>query len=324
MPTALPLDPPQRLVRTLASQHGHAGEELGRAGEEWLAELPATLERMLEKWGLTPDRVVSPGGRSSLVMLVRQADGTPAALKLLAPYVYAARERTEREGAALARWGGRGAVRLLRSDAAEGALLLERLHGEMSLRSLPEARATLEAASAARRLWIPAEGDDGAVPGADHLRTVAEHTAASCEFLRSPATPEGVRPIRDEALELRDALLRDPPEQVLLHGDFRQGAVLAADADRAPWLAAGPDPLLGERTYDLARLVRDRLHDLVASPGAASATRRRLNKLADSLDVDRERLRGWSLYRAVESGVRHMSSGNREDGELLLEFAGWL
>lgn len=322
MPSALPLDPPQRLVRTIGSQHGHAGEQLGRSGEEWLAELPALLKRMLDKWELTPERVVSPGGRSSLVTLVRQADGVPAALKLLAPYVSGAQERTERERAALAQWDGRGAVRLLRSDAAEGALLLERLHGEMSLRSLPEAKAMLEATSAVRRLWIsPDAGGEGAK---DCLRTVAEHTAASSAFLRSPATPEEVRPLRDEALELRGALLADPPEQVLLHGDFRQGAVLAADAGRAPWLAAGPDPLLGERTYDLARLVRDRLHDLVASPGAASATRRRLHKLADSLDVDRERLRGWSLYRAVESGVRHMSSGSRQDGELLLEFAGWL
>lgn len=320
MPSALPLDPPRLLVRTLLSQHAHAGEQMGRSGEEWLAKLPELLERVLEKWELTPERVVSPGGRSSLVTLVRQADGTPAALKLLAPYVAGARERAERERAALAEWDGHGAVRALRSDAAEGALLLERLHGEMSLRSLPEAKAMLEAASAARRLWItPGPGEGGG-----DLDTVAGHTAASSAFLRSSATPPEVRPLRDEALELREALLADPPEQVLLHGDFRQGAVLAADAGRAPWLATGPDPLLGERTYDLARLVRDRLHDLLASPGAASATRRRLNKLADSLDVDRERLRGWSLYRAVESGVRHMSSGNREDGELLLEFAGWL
>ncbi|OEV04022.1 aminoglycoside phosphotransferase family protein, partial [Streptomyces nanshensis] len=156
------------------------------------------------------------------------------------------------------------------------------------------------------------------------LPTLAAHTAASSAFLKSSATPAEARPLRDEALELREALLADPPEQVLLHGDFRQGAVLAADAERAPWLAAGPDPLLGERTYDLARLVRDRLHDLLASAGAASATRRRMHKLADSLEVDRERLRGWTLYRAVESGVRHLSGGSREDGELLLEFAGWL
>ncbi|RAJ63541.1 streptomycin 6-kinase [Streptomyces sp. Amel2xB2] len=333
MPSALPLDPPRRLVRALGSQHAHAGEQVGRAGEEWLAELPALLERMLDKWELTPERVVSPGGRSSLVTLVRQADGTPAALKLLAPYVGGARERAERECAALAQWDGRGAVRALRSETAEGALLLERLHGEMSLRSLPEAKAMLEAASAVRRLWIaPATGDGhdagtgrtGADAAEAVLPTLAARTATSSAFLKSSATPAEARPLRDEALELREALLADPPEQVLLHGDFRQGAVLAADAERAPWLAAGPDPLLGERTYDLARLVRDRLHDLLASAGAASATRRRMHKLADSLEVDRERLRGWTLYRAVESGVRHLSSGSREDGELLLEFAGWL
>ncbi len=322
MPSGLPLDPPQRLVRALGAQHGHAGDELGRAGESWLEGLPALLERTLERWELTLERVVSPGGRSSLVSLVRQADGSPAALKLLAPYLYDVRQRAEKEEAALARWNGWGAVRLLRSKAEDGALLLERLHGEMSLRSLPEAKAMLEAASAARRLWVSPDGsgDEGA---AGLVGTVASHTAASADFLRS-STPEEVWPLRDEALELREALLADASEEVLLHGDFRQGAVLAADAERAPWLAAGPDPLLGERAYDLSRLVRDRLHDLVASPGAAAATRRRLHKLADSLEVDRERLRGWSLYRAVESGVRHLRSGYREDGELLLEFAGWL
>ena len=319
MPSALPLDPPQRLVRSLGSQHGHAGEQLGRAGQTWLDGLPALLERALERWGLKLERVISPGGRSSLVSLVRQEDGSPAALKLLAPYLDGAGERTEKERTALARWNGWGAVQLLRSHVEDGALLLERLHGEMSLRSLPEAKAMLEAASAARRLWV-APGDEDGTAG---IGTVAAHTEASAAFLRS-STPEEAGPLRDEALELREALLSEPPEEVLLHGDFRQGAVLAADAERAPWLAAGPDPLIGERTYDLGRLVRDRLHDLVASPGAAAATRRRVHKLADSLEVDRERLRGWSLYRAVESGVRHLRSGRREDGELLLEFAGWL
>ncbi|HEV7625098.1 MAG TPA: aminoglycoside phosphotransferase family protein, partial [Streptomyces sp.] len=216
MPSAVPLDPPQRLVRSLSSQHGHAGEPLGRAGGDWLEGLPSLLARMLDRWDLRLERVVSPGGRSSLVALVQQADGSPAALKLLAPYLYSARERAEQESTALTCWNGWGAVRLLRSDAEDGALLLERLHGEMSLRSLPEAKATLEAASAARRLWVsPLEaGEDSGTGG---LRTVAANTAASSEFLRS-STPEEAWPLRDEALEIREALLADPSEEVLLHG----------------------------------------------------------------------------------------------------------
>ncbi|MDJ1132620.1 aminoglycoside phosphotransferase family protein [Streptomyces iconiensis] len=318
MPSVLPLEPPQRLVRALASQPG--SEAVTRA-QNWLGDLPALLERQLEEWELTAERVVSPGGRSSLVVLVRQSDGLPAALKLVAPDGAPAPVRAAREYEALTRWHGLGAVRVLRAAPEEGALLLERLRGEVSLRSLPEAKATLEAVSVVRRLWVPA-GDSTV------FETVAEHTRSEAALMRG-AAPDEALPLVEAALEARDTLLADPPpgeDSVLLHGDFRQGAVLgaAAAAERAPWLTVGPDPLVGEPAYELARLVRDRLHDLMASTGAAAATRRRVNKLADSLDVPRERVRLWALYRAVESAVRQSAGGNRADAEMLLEFASWL
>ncbi|MCK1798877.1 aminoglycoside phosphotransferase family protein [Streptomyces sp. XM4193] len=292
-------EPPQRLVRTLGPGH------------PWLARLPELAERLLNDWELTLERVVAPGGRESTVALVHRADGTPAALKLLA-----ADERpVADEAAALRHWDGLGAVRLLRADPRAGALLLERLHGETSLRSLPDAKATLEAMSTVRRLWVP--------PGEHPFTTVADHTGAQVDRVLG-AAPEEVRPLVREALAAREELLGTPGPGVLLHGDFRQGVVLAADDPRAQWLAVGPQPLVGEPEYDLARLVRDRLHDLMASPGAPAQVRRRIRKLADSLDLDRERLRGWTLYRAVESGVRQLLTGDREDGEMLLEFAGWV
>jgi streptomycin 6-kinase len=297
-----PLEPPQRLVRFL-----HADPDAASA--EWLAALPGLLADTLRHWDLTAERVVEPGGRTSLVVLVRLTDGRPATLKLLAPPHPAGQE-----AAALSLWDGWGAARLLRTDEGRGALLLERLHCEVSLRSLAEAKAMLEAASALRRLWI-------APPDAHGFATVADHTSAE-DALLAEAPPE-VRPLVDQARETRDALLAEPPEQTLLHGDFRQGAVLAADAERAPWLAVGAEPLVGEHAYDLARLTRDRLHDLMASAGAPAVTRRRIASLADSLEVDRDRLRGWTVYRAVSSGVRQLRQGARQDGEALLEFAGW-
>ena len=54
----------------------------------------------------------------------------------------------EAERAALAHWDGLGAVRLLQGPVTEGALLLERLHPDVSVRSLPEAKALLEPAAA--------------------------------------------------------------------------------------------------------------------------------------------------------------------------------
>ncbi|MEE1931069.1 aminoglycoside phosphotransferase family protein [Streptomyces sp. TRM 70351] len=304
MASALRPEPPQRLARALG------------AGHPWLAGLPALADEVLGRWELTAERTVLPGGRDSVVLLVRRGDGTPAALKLCAPASASGTQGAAVEAAALTHWDGLGAVRLLRADPAAGALLLERLHGEVSLRSLPEAKATLEAVSAVRRLWVPPE------PG-HPFTTVAAHTAEEVADVLERA-PRAVRPLVDAALAVRGELLADAVDGVLLHGDFRQGAVLASDAERAPWLAVGPEPLVGEPAFDLARLARDRLHDLVASAGAAAAARRRVHKLAGSLDVDADRLRGWTLYRAVESGVRHVLTGRQQDGELLLEYAAWL
>lgn len=311
MASVLPLVPPQRLVSALERQPEGSSAP-------WLADLPDLLERWLERWRLTPERVVTPGGRTSLVVLVRQEDGSPAALKLPAPTLRAAGE-----AGALRHWDGRSAVRLLRTGAGETggveALLLERLYGEVSLRALPEAKATLEAGSVARRLWL-------APPEGEALPTVAERTAREAATVLRTA-PEEVAPLVEEALAVRAALVAeegDPGERLLLHGDFRQGAVLAADQERARWLAVGPEPVVGERAYDLARLVRDRLHDLAASPSAAKLARRRVRRLAGALEVDEERLRGWSLYRAVESGARQHAAGRPRDSEILWEFASWL
>ncbi|NGO13703.1 kinase, partial [Streptomyces sp. HC44] len=285
-------EPPQRLVRALG--------ETAPGGDDWLEKLPEAAQQAVALRELTVERVQVPGGRSSLVLLVRLPDGTPAVLKLAPP-----RARPESERAALAHWDGRGAVRLLESSGPPGpsgiggVLLLERLHPDVSVRSLPEAKSMLEAAGTLRRLWVE--------PPAWHtFETVAERTGRQAEAMRASVDAEAL-PLVDAALAARDALLVAPPESRLLHGTFRQSKVLAGE--RSPWLAVGPDPVVGECAFDLARLIRDRVEDLIASPSGAATTRRRVKRLAESLDVDQERLRGWTLFRAVESGVRARRHG---------------
>lgn len=296
-------EPPRRLVRALG--------ETAPDGDGWLEELPEAVRQAVALRGLTVERVQVPGGRSSLVVLVRRADGTPAVLKLAPP-----RARPEAERAALAHWGGLGAVQLLEADGTAGVLLLERLHPDVSVRSLPEAKALLEAAGTLRRLWVEP-------PAEFSFETVDARTGRQAEAMRAgAATDPEVAPLVEAALAAREELLAAPPEHRLLHGTFRQSKVLAGE--RQPWLAVGPDPLVGECAFDLARLVRDRVEDLIATSSGAATTRRRVKRLAESLDVDQERLRGWTLFRAVESGVRARRVGREQDAELLLEFAGWL
>ncbi len=300
------IDVPARLAETVRAM---AGEQ----GAAWLGALPTTVAEHLASWDLTLERVCLPGGRISLVCYVHRDDLTPAVLKtgLVTP-------GTAQEHAALAHWAGRGAVFPFAADPAAGVLLLERLYGDIPLRSLAEAKAMLEATSLLSRLWVP--------PGEDHpFPLVADHVTELVAGLRRRRALPGAAdagPVIDEALEAAAALLADEPERLLLHGDFHHGNVLAAD--RAPWLAISPEPLVGERAYDLARLAQDRLDTLVGSPGPRGAARRRLHQLADAVEVDHTRLRGWTLFRAVEAGLRSLEAGDPTTAELHLEFASWL
>ncbi|GHH88075.1 kinase [Streptomyces sulfonofaciens] len=333
-------EPPQRLVRALdEARRDGSGPESGAAGAVWLGALSRLVESAVAGRGLTVERVHVPGGRGSLVLLVRRADGGPAVLKLAPPQARPADER-----AALGHWAGRGAVRLLdgpgeepgadgadapggaggraapRGGAVEddGALLLERLQPDVPVRSLPEAKSMLEAAGTLRRLWVEP-------PGGHCFETVGERTGRQAEAMRAGAEASGdadVAALVEAALGARAELLAAPVEARLLHGAFRQSKVLAGE--RLPWLAVGPDPVVGECAFDLARLVRDRVEDAIAAPSGPALARRRVKRLAESLDVDRDRLNGWTLFRTVESAVRALRVGRARDAELLLEFATWL
>ena len=93
----------------------------GPAARRWLDMLPARADRILRHWSCT---IAGPmmHGLTSVVVPVERADGSPAVLKLgFAPWCSAS------EPVALHAWNGRGAVRLLKCDDVESAMLLERL-----------------------------------------------------------------------------------------------------------------------------------------------------------------------------------------------------
>ncbi|MFI2612416.1 aminoglycoside phosphotransferase family protein [Kitasatospora sp. NPDC018619] len=283
----------------------------GDAARSWLADLPARAGARLAAWNLTLERVLDPGGSLSLVAYVHREDLSPAVLKVGLPT-----PETAQEHAALRHWAGRGAVLLLDAAPAEGVLLLERLHGGIPLRSLAEPKAMLEATSLLHRLWT-------ALPEGHPFPGTAERIAVAARLAEHPhPAAAGARQLVAEALDTARGLARSAGESLLLHGDFHHGNVLAAD--RAPWLAIDPRPLAGERAFDLARLALDRADTLFGSPGAPAALRRRLGRLSEALEVDPDRLRGWTLFRAVDLALRALAADRREDAELHLELAGAL
>ncbi len=216
------------------------------------------------------------------------------------------------EAEALVHYDGRGAVRLL--DHAEGALLLERALPGTSLWDVAdeEAAATV-VAGLLIQIWRPA-------PETSPHRSLAEVAAGWADEI--PATWLALgrpfeRSLVDRAVDALTTLGADQGEQVLLHQDLHGGNVL--QAEREPWLVIDPKPLIGERAFDLASLLRDRRESLAADPDPGRRVRRRLDLLAAETGLDRERLRGWGIAHALAWGM-----DTTEAESIMVACARWL
>ncbi len=121
----------------------------GPAWAAWVDRLPKLAAALLEEWELVPDGEPMSGW-TALVLPVRTRDGVPAVLKLVCPG-----DEEEHEHLALQRWGGDGAVRLLRADPGRRALLLERLH-QRDLTELWDLEACEIVAGLYARIHVPA------------------------------------------------------------------------------------------------------------------------------------------------------------------------
>ena len=278
-------------------------------GAEWLERLPRLVGECAEAWGLEVEPAY-PGSHVSLVAPVTRADGSHAVLKIIFPD-----EESEHEPDALEHWDGRGAVRLLVSDRDRRALLVERCEPGTELWRLDdEDEANRIAAGVLRRLWRPAPADHPFRPLADETRSWATELRAVWEHLGRPFERELV----DEAVWLALELGTSQGEAVVLHQDYHGGNVLRAE--REGWLAIDPKPLVGEREFDAASLLRDRREELANDPRPQRRVQRRLDQLAAELELDRERMRGWGIVHALAWGVSGIGKVEKD----MLDCARWL
>jgi len=259
-------------------------------GASWLDRLPDLVDTCCRRWRLELGEPFEPAS-ISYVARVTRADGSPAVLKLNVP-----ERESEYEPDALAHWDGEGAVRLLAHDHTRRALLIERCQPGTQLWEVrDEDAAAAVAAAVLRRLWRPA-------PAAHRFRPLAAEAVRWAEQIPAEWRRFG-RPFEASLVDLAvDALVDLGPTQgpeVVLHQDFHGGNVLRAT--RESWLAIDPKPLVGEREFDTASLLRDRALD----DDRASRRRvvRRLDLLSTDLELDRERMRLWGIAHALAWGA---------------------
>ena len=218
-------------------------------------------------------------------MPVRLPDGGDAVFKVNFP-----EPESEHEADALASWDGIGAARLFAQDAERRALLVERCVPGTSLWELEEEQANEIAAGVLAQLWQ-------ARPGGEFRRLYDEAARWADDLPKSweAAGRPFERALVDEAVGFLRA--QPPPaDPALLHQDLHGGNILRSERG---WLAIDPKPLVGERAFDVASLLRDRREELARDPAADARIRHRLEFFSDRLELEREQVRGWGIAHAL-------------------------
>ena len=267
---------------------------------EWVSRLPRLLDALLGDWDLRPDGATRWGWRALVVPVVSPAG--PAALKVGWPHPGARHEHL-----ALRHWAGGGTVRLLRADPTRDALLLERLDPERDLRTIPAPEAGAVVAGLLRELRRPAP---------PQLSTTAAYAARLAGDLTGdvPGIPRRfVEQARSLAADLAADGERNHP-MWLLHTDLREANVLAAQ--RSPWLAIDPEPLAGDRAFEVARTLRERVGEAGRAGSVRAAIRERFDLVCEQAEIDPDRAQAWTILREVADARAAARAGRADDEQV--------
>jgi len=256
------------------------------------------FEPWLKRWVLVPDGepIITPGSR---LLPVRMHD-VPAMLKV-------AIDAEERFGNLLMSWwDGEGAARVYAQHA--NAMVLERATGKRSLMHMAlngqDDEATRILCAALARLHAPRPSMPPTLvplaPWFKSLRLAAEQHGGAYSLSLSSA----------------EALLADPQDVVVLHGDMHHDNVL--DFGPRGWLAIDPKRVTGERGFDYANLICNPELPTAADP---QRFHRQIDVVVEAAGLERRQLLQWVMAFAGLSAAWFLEDDDHLAAEGQLQVA---
>jgi len=200
-------------------------------------------------------------------------------------------------GAVLRAFRGAGTVWAL--EAAEGAVLLERLDPATELVELVRNGRDEEATAVFGELISTMAHHD---PPAG-CPTVSDWGLGFDRYVNNGEIPAE---LVQQAAQIYRKLATSQKQTMLLHGDLHHYNVLL-DANRG-WVAIDPKGVVGELEYELGAMIRNpfEVPDFYVS---LAVVQRRLQQLTDALHLDYDRALGWAFAQAVLSAIWGVEDG---------------
>ncbi|OXM54230.1 aminoglycoside phosphotransferase family protein [Amycolatopsis alba] len=269
-----------------------------RFGEDvavWCDALPALVERLAERWGLTV--VGAKPGNTGRTLICVGDDGAKKVLKLTPDHAIA-----ESEAAALRAWGGCSrVVQVLATAVSDGAILLEGIDPGTQLLEAGVNVPWAEVGDLLTQIHAvtPPSGFSTLEDRVVFMYRLAERGLRG-SVAEATLSLETLDRARLRAL----ALATDGHGKAIVHGDLHPGNVLDGGPGRGA-VAIDPRPSVGDPAFDLA--------DWVTLPMTGGGT------LEDGFDAiaphlpgfDAERVRAWCVALSPLFVMRPLERGER-------------
>jgi streptomycin 6-kinase len=258
----------------------------GTAGEQWLENLPRTLQKIEHEWQIT---LGAPFAECycNYVAPAKTSDGQSTVLKLSFPD-----QDFTRELAYLRLYQNGLMPQVLKVDESIAAILLEKIEPAQDLTTVNEEEAVRVAADVMKQLWqvhFTPQPFHTTEHWYDNFVTLKEKFAD--EKLLSPE-------LINKAEQAYKKLEEEPQEKILLHGDLHHYNILF-DQQKG-WRVIDPAGIIGERAFEVASFLKN--PDKIGSlPNVQELLEKRIFTFAQLLEIDPKRLYLAGLFFAVLS-----------------------
>ena len=259
----------------------------GKAGRQFLANLPNLIDQASQKWMLT-DVQPSPELSYNFVAFAKRGE-EQVVLKMGVP-----NRELKSEMAALRLFNGDGACKLIDYDEKKYWMLLERLQPGVMLATLEgDEEATHIAAKVMQKIWRPSPKASVFIRLSDWFDGLKK--------LR-PKFKGGTGPFDEKLVDRVEHSVKDffieNHKPVLMHGDFHHFNILSSERG---WLIIDPKGVIGPACYEVGPLLINPWGDLLSGKDYRGITKRRIDILHERLGFERERIREWGLAHAILS-----------------------
>lgn len=263
----------------------------GTQGEEWIANLPATIDALAKHWNLSH---LTPIDNMTFNYVTKAITNTnqPVVLKISCD-----EKSITNEILALKYFDGDGSIQFVDYHSKYHASLLQQAMPGTTLKALYPTQIEYVMscyANTMKRLHSKR------LPSKHSYPHIAEWLRAIDRLVPNKPCPTH---ILETAISLKNSLLATMTTEIFLHGDLHHDNILNHNDE---WLAIDPKGIVGEPEFEIAAFDFMYITELAGNLNIKDIFESRVNILAQKSGLNAQRIKDWVFVRLILMAAWHI------------------